>query len=265
MIRKYPRTPHILGSHLQPGDEDLAIAPFSALAGRHVVVEEKMDGANCALSFAQDATLLLQSRGHYLTGGPRERHFALFKQWAHTFAGDFLDTLGDRYICYGEWLYAKHTLFYDALPHYFMEFDVLDTTHGAFLDTPARAVLLRGLPVVPVRVLFAGVLQNERHLTGLLGPSLFKTTAAPACLRAAALDMNLDPADIQRQTDLSPLMEGLYIKVEEDGSVQARYKFVRQDFITRIADADEHWLMRPIIPNQLAPGVDIFATPGGAP
>ncbi len=186
MIRKYPRTPHILGSRLQPGDEDLEAVSFAALAGRHVVVEEKMDGANCALSFSSDAELRLQSRGHYLTGGPREQHFALLKQWGNTFAADFLDVLGDRYVCYGEWLYAKHTIFYDALPHYFMEFDVLDTHSGQFLDTPARAKLLGALPATPVRVLFSGVLRDEEQLVGMLGESAFKTPQVREKLRAAA-------------------------------------------------------------------------------
>ena len=126
-IIKYPRTLHIEGSRLQPGDEDLGSAtPFAHIAGRHLVVEEKMDGANSAISFDADGQLLLQSRGHYLTGGPRERHFALFKQWAGTLAGALWERLGSRYVMYGEWLYAKHTVFYDALPHYFMEFDILD-------------------------------------------------------------------------------------------------------------------------------------------
>ena len=31
-IRKYPRTPHIEGSRLQPGDEDLSQIPFSEIA-----------------------------------------------------------------------------------------------------------------------------------------------------------------------------------------------------------------------------------------
>ena len=39
-MRKYPRTPHIEGSRLQPGDEDLASVPFAAVAGRPLVVEE---------------------------------------------------------------------------------------------------------------------------------------------------------------------------------------------------------------------------------
>src|SRR5512147_1209569 len=108
-IRKYPRTQHIEGSRLQPGDEDLEAVPFRDIAGRHLVVEEKIDGANCGISFSPGGELLLQSRGHYLTGGARERHYNLFKQWASTHAAAIYDRLGDRYVLYGEWLYAKHT------------------------------------------------------------------------------------------------------------------------------------------------------------
>jgi len=49
-IRKYPRTRHVTGSRLQPGDEDLSQVPFSALAGRHLVVEEKIDRIQSFLS-----------------------------------------------------------------------------------------------------------------------------------------------------------------------------------------------------------------------
>jgi hypothetical protein len=61
-IRKYPRTRHILDSRLQPGDEDLSAAGFAEIAGRHLVIEEKLDGANAAISFDVDGDLLLQSR-----------------------------------------------------------------------------------------------------------------------------------------------------------------------------------------------------------
>ena len=125
-IRKYPRTHHIEGSRLQPGDEDLDSVPFSAIANRYVVVEEKVDGANAAISFSSDGQMRLQSRGHYLTGGEREKHFNLFKQWAYSHAAAFWQVLGIRYVLYGEWLYAKHTVFYDYLPHYFLEYDLLD-------------------------------------------------------------------------------------------------------------------------------------------
>ena len=69
-MRKYPRTHHLESSRRQPGDEDLDSVPFRALIGRHLVVEEKVDGANAGLSFGARGRLLLQSRGHFLTGGP---------------------------------------------------------------------------------------------------------------------------------------------------------------------------------------------------
>ncbi len=49
------------------------------------------------------------------------------KAWAGAAQRELREALGGRYVMYGEWLYAKHTVFYDALPHYFFEFDVLDT------------------------------------------------------------------------------------------------------------------------------------------
>ena len=58
-IKKYPRTPHVQGSRLQPGDEDLSQIPFATLKGRHLVVEEKVDGANTAISFSPEGELLL--------------------------------------------------------------------------------------------------------------------------------------------------------------------------------------------------------------
>jgi len=83
-IVKYPRTPHLDGSRVQPGDEDLGIVGISDLEGLPLVIEEKLDGSNSGISFDDDGSLVLQSRGHVLTGGPRERQFDLFKRWAST-------------------------------------------------------------------------------------------------------------------------------------------------------------------------------------
>jgi hypothetical protein len=263
MLRKYPRTRHIGASRVQRGDEDLTVAPFEAIKGRWVVVEEKMDGANCALGFDDAGELRLHSRGHFLMGGPRERHFALLKQWAATHEDAWFGSLEGRYVCYGEWMYAKHTVFYDALPHYFLEFDVLDVESGNFLSTGRRAAVLRGVPVTPVRVLFEGILQKEEELAHLLGRSAFKTESCNQRLRAAAIRLGLDAEEALHQTDASDRMEGLYIKVEEEGVVKERYKFVRGDFRSRVADSESHWLARPIVPNELMAGVDLFGAPGG--
>lgn len=258
-LRKYPRTQHLEGSRPQPGDEDLASVPFGELAGRYLVVEEKVDGANAALSFAPSGALLLQSRGHYLTGGPRERHFTLFKRWAHQHAGAFREVLEDRYILYGEWLYARHTIFYNLLPHYFLEFDVLDRVSGQFLSTTRRRALLHDLPLQSVPVLREGRWDAPEQIVEGIGPSRFIGPGHLADLRAAGETCGVDPDRALRETDPSREMEGLYVKVEEDGAVLARFKYVRRSFLTAVLESGTHWLDRPIIPNQLAPGAELFA------
>lgn len=250
---KYPRTPHIQGSRLQPGDEDLDAIPFGALAGRHLIVEEKVDGANAGIWFDAAGNLNLQSRGHVLTGGPRERQFDLFKAWAARHYQALFRALGKRYVVYGEWLYAKHAVFYDALPHYFLAFDVLDLPGSRFLDTESRHALLSDTPVVSVPILHEGTVRNLRDLRSLIGPSPYKTPAWKERLRETCESLHLDPDEALRETDTSNLMEGLYIKVEENGEVAGRYKFVRANYASAVPRHD-----RPLIPNQLQPGVDLF-------
>lgn len=251
-IRKYPRTRHILDSRLQPGDADLTAAAFGEIAGRHLVIEEKIDGANAAISFDPAGNLRLQSRGHYLTGGARERHFAPLKAWANTLRDALWQRIGARYVVYGEWTYAKHTIYYDALPAYFLEFDVLDLESETFLSTPRRTGLLAGLPIASVPVLHQGTIAGGGDLVALIGRSRFKSQVWRDSLRAAAAAPPHRLEMVEQQTDWSDLMEGLYIKVEEDGAVAARFKYVRHDFLTRVLDSDSHWQSRPILPNRLA-------------
>ncbi len=257
-IYKYPRTHHIQGSRLQPGDEDLHSIPFDTIRHKYVVVEEKVDGANAAISFSADGQILLQSRGHYLTGGAREKHFNLFKQWANVHARAFWEVLGSRYILFGEWLYAKHTVFYDALPHYFLEYDVLDLDEQVFLSTRNRKQLLSGLPLVSVPVLFTGKIESYQQLLAMLGKSHYQTSTYLECLQVICEEKGLDVVKSLKQTDQSLLMEGLYIKVEAGDVVTERYKYVRSSFLTTILQSESHWLNRPIIPNVLRADVDLF-------
>lgn len=228
-IVKYPRTPHVAGSCVQPGDHDLDIVPAGRLAALSLIVEEKLDGSNCGISFDASDGLVLQSRGHVLTGGPRERQFDLLKRWANHHSAVLHRILGRRYIVYGEWLFARHTIAYDRLPHYFLEFDILDREAGEFLSTARRRALLEGGPVVSVPVLATGVSVSFERLTG---PSTCSSTE---------------------------WMEGLYLKHEAEGRVIGRYKYVRAQFRQTVDESGEHWMERPLVPNRLLPGVDLFS------
>lgn len=254
-IIKYPRTQHLEGSRLQAGDEDLSQIPFGEILGRHIVIEEKIDGANTAVSFDGDGNMLLQSRGHYLRGGHRERHYNPFKQWANLHCDELFDVLGCRYIMYGEWLYAKHTVFYNMLPDYFMEFDIYDRERCEFLSTERRREMTARLPFVSsVPVLGEGVYRTKEEVLSLLGHSLYITDDHLDVLRAHAERLGLDAERVLRETDPSTTMEGLYIKCEEGGVVTARMKFVRAEFLQCVFASESHWQQRPIVPNLLREG-----------
>lgn len=251
-ILKYPRTPHLEGSRLQEGDEDLSQVQFDYVLGKNIVIEEKIDGANTAISFDGEGNLLLQSRGHYLIGGYRERHYNLFKQWANTNQDTLFDALSNRYVMYGEWMYAKHAVFYDALPDYFMEFDIYDRERGVFLDTPSRRAITEKMGIISsVPVLASGVFKTKESVLSHLGNSNYITENHIEVLKNVVSRQGYDVERAVKETDPSLKMEGLYIKIEENGIVADRVKYVRASFIQSVMQAEGHWLNKPIIPNQL--------------
>lgn len=255
-MHKYPRTPHIEGSRKQAGDEDIDSVPFASIAGKRIVVEEKVDGSQAGISF-DDEGLRLQSRGHFLAGGPREAQFSPFKSWAWSIESQLREILGHRYVMYGEWLWIKHTMFYNNLPHYFMEFDIYDSETDTWLSTARRHAMLDGSGIVSVKVLADGCFEERNQLSGLIAASNFINQhsmagdLAEACV-SAGYSRGIE------QTDQTGLMEGLYIKEENDDCVLGRYKFVRKSFLDTVAESGGHWFDRTFVYNKLAASKTLF-------
>ena len=259
---RYPRTEHLEGSALQAGDGKQR-APYARLRGQHLVVEEKLDGANAGIRFDAgddgDVAMRLQSRGHDLLGGAREAHFQTFKSWAAAHQEALYLALGEDYVLYGEMMAAKHSQFYDRLPHLFCAFDLMERATGRFVSTPVRREMLADIPVGHVPVLHAGPAPARlQDLVDLIGPSTCRSEAWAAALADEAERAGVDPDKAWRETDTSGLMEGLYIKVESETETLDRYKYVRSGFLQTIFDSGSHWRERALIRNRLAPGIDIY-------
>jgi ATP-dependent RNA circularization protein (DNA/RNA ligase family) len=248
---RYPRTHHIRGSRKSGDDFELEDYPFEELIGKYIVLEEKVDGSNVQLSFSDSGELLLGSRGHVLRGGIRERQFTHFKMWANSIKQDLYDILGTRYIMYGEDLEAKHTIYYDKLPHYFLEFDIFDKEKQIFLSTKARQELLSGLEYYSVPTLYSGEAISLEHLKSLITKSLYKSDNWKDNLVQQAIKMKIDPDEVLKYTDGSDLSEGIYIKVENEEETIGRYKFVREDFVSKLINDNSHWMKRDLFPNKL--------------
>ena len=93
---------------------------------------------------------------------------------------------------------------------------------------------------------------TKEGMLKLLGQSRFVTGNQRDNLYQGALKLGLDAERICDETELSGMMEGLYIKVEENGQVADRMKFVRAAFLRCVDFSETHWIDRPIVPNQLA-------------
>jgi hypothetical protein len=237
---KYPRTPHLFGSVGTADDKHLgerASARF--VADESLIAEEKLDGTNVGLHFTADRQLVLQCRGHLITAGMHPQ-YDLLKQWAAVKRDVLEERLRDRHILFGEWLYARHSVHYRQLPHYFFEFDIYDKEAGAFLSLARRVELIAGTGIQTVPVLHTGPLTKE-ELTALVGPSRY--------------DSRFDNPATQRPDDV---MEGLYLRTERGGIVTGRAKFVRPEFVERVKQS-EHWQHQAMVPNLLRDDADIWS------
>lgn len=237
---KYPRTPHLFGSKGTDDDKHLSEAEsLRFIADKSLIVEEKLDGTNVGIHFSDSGELVLQCRGHLITDGMHPQ-YDLFKQWATVKRFELESRLENRYLLFGEWLHARHTVHYRQLPHYFFEFDIYDKRNQAFLDLEARTTLLEGGGVQTVPVVHRGKV-TRTELGMLIGPSRF--------------DSHFDNPWTGRVDDL---MEGLYLRIEADGVVQGRAKVVRPEFVEKIKQ-NTHWQQQVMVPNLLAEGVDLWS------
>ncbi len=238
---KYPRTPHLFGSTGTADDRHLGEAESAELiADESLIVEEKIDGTNVGIHFADDGEMVLQGRGRLLAEGMHPQ-YDLFKRWAAVKRGVLEQRLDGRFILFGEWVYARHSIFYRRLPHYFFGFDVYDKADEAFLDRRGQLRLLEDAGIESVPLVHSGSL-NRSGLEALVGPS--------------KLDSRFENPATKR-TD--SLMEGLYLRTEADGVVTRRAKIVRLEFVEGVKGGSSQWRRGAMVCNELAEGVDIWS------
>ncbi|MFD7096222.1 RNA ligase family protein [Streptomyces xanthophaeus] len=151
MRTHYPRTPHLPWS---PGaaSDDVRADGFAGLAGREVVVTEKLDGENTTLYRDGLHARSLDSAHH-----PS-------RAWVKGLQGRIGTGIPEgRRVC-GENLYARHSLPYGELDSWFYGFSVWDGEHCLDWDQGVR--FLRGLGIPTPPVLWRGTF-DERVLRKL--------------------------------------------------------------------------------------------------
>ncbi len=220
---KYPRTPHLYWLSERPARDDRVLSDVEAreFLSTEILIEEKVDGANLGISVTDEGALQVQNRGSFLEK-PVAPQFRPLGAWLAERESALVALLGRGLTIFGEWCFAVHSAQYDRLPDWFLGFDVYDRAAERFWASEKRNELLRTMGIRVVPEIARG------HFTGDELRRLL-----------ASMESSLGPGRV----------EGLYLRRESNGWLDARAKLVRPEFVQAI---DEHWAAKPLKKNLVA-------------
>ncbi|PPQ79414.1 hypothetical protein CVT25_002684 [Psilocybe cyanescens] len=234
-ILKFPRTPHLINLGAATSDDvHTDVSAFANVVSGHAVITEKIDGANMGFSLSSDRSrILVQNRSHYVNSATHEQ-FRKLGLWIERHDKELRHILDrdpyfpERYILYGEWTYATHSIPYTHLPDYFIAYDLFDRSMKTWADTAVLHGLLDGTSISTVPIIHTGPMPTDTELLQMIQqPSKF----------------------------YDGRVEGVYVKIEINQSVKLRGKIVRSDFIA----GNEHWTRGALRVNGLQLNIDGFA------
>lgn len=217
---KFPSTPHLA---ILPGvdiREDKVMTEFERdeFLRHELIVEEKVDGSNLGISFDSEGGILAQNRGGYLQL-PGNGQWNKLGEWLAFHTNVLFDELSGRYILFGEWCYAQHSVYYDRLPDWFLGFDIYDKPSGRFLSSERRDHLLNKMQIFKVPILARGHFSYPE------------------------LKMFVSQSKLSDQP-----AEGIYLRFDHGDWLDQRAKLVRPAFIQAI---EQHWSRSAIRPNRI--------------
>lgn len=220
LFYKFPTTPHLadLGNNLIRTDKVFTTSEKDFFLKHEICVEEKVDGANLGISFDSNGKLLVQNRGELLHF-PYTGQWKKLSEWITPKIDRLFDVLTNRYILFGEWCYAQHSIYYTQLPDWFLAFDVYEKSSQFFLSLPQRDIILKKIQINHVPFIKRGVF-SFNELIKTMGQS--QLTEGPA--------------------------EGIYLRFDKQNWLQQRAKLVHPHFTQSI---DTHWTKQGIKPNRI--------------
>lgn len=224
---KFPQTPHIynLGS-VTRDDSLLDSGDINKFLTNEVTIEEKIDGANLGLRMNKEYVIECQNRAK-IVNSSTQTQFSNLDTWIqNNYADLYLILQNHNLILFGEWLQAKHSIYYTNLPSYFIAFDIYDTTINKFYSRTKFNEIMSQTSIPVVKTIFKGVVGSKDKLINLL------------TVDSAYKDSNDD----------NKVIEGLYLRLDDEqtGTLLIRSKLVRAEFIQGIVG---HWSKLTMVKN----------------
>lgn len=151
--QKYNRTFHVPWSPGMTSDDKMA-KDISALLNVPIVITEKIDGSNTSLE--KEGCF---ARTH--SGPPTHESFNGLK----ALHASLCYMIPENLQLFGEWCFAKHSIAYEALPGYFLLFNIRNNNYWESWEIVELWAEQLNIPTVPV--LFKGIVNSENELKEL--------------------------------------------------------------------------------------------------
>jgi hypothetical protein len=179
---------------------------MDAWIGKEVVVTEKMDGEQCTMY------------SDFIHARSVEGNYHLSRDWVRAFWGGIRHNIPEGWRVCGENMYAKHSIYYDSLPTYFMGFNIWEGDTCFSWDETLEYFDMLG--IMPVPTLYRGE-YNETLIKGLYTPDKWASTEGYVIRLASSIKRDNWDTEVG--------------------------KFVRKGHV----QTSQHWMTEVIVPNGL--------------
>jgi len=224
---KFPQTPHIYNLGAATRDDSLLDTnDINKFLTNEITIKEKIDGANLGLKMNKEYIIECQNRAKTVNSSTQTQ-FSNLDVWIKNNYADLFTILENQnLILFGEWMQAKHSIYYTNLPSYFIAFDIYDITLKAFYSRAKFNEVMSQTSIPIVNVIFKGIIGSKDKLINLL---------------------NIDSA-YKDTEDNNKVIEGVYLRLDDKQSdtLLMRCKLVRAEFIQGITT---HWSKITMVKN----------------
>lgn len=202
MRLKYPRTCHLPWSKGATSDDKI-LNSVKQFEGKEIVVTEKYDGENCTMYNDYIHARSLDSKNH-----PS-------RDWVKKFHSEIKHEIPEGFRICGENMFARHSIYYESLPSYFLCFSIWDGEKCLNWDETVEYAKMLNLQMV--NVIYRGIWDED-------------------IIKNIVINEEKQEGYVVRNAS-----SFLYDEFKDNVA-----KYVRENHV----DTDEHWMYSAIVPNK---------------
>jgi len=121
----------------------------------------------------EDYKFVIKNRSHIIKTNEHQQYSKL-EQWIGDHYEDLYKILEKhqcRYILYGEWLQATHTINYTKLSDYFIAYDIFDKLENKFYSRKKFRSIMEKTNIKVIPMMYHGVIESKNFMLKLMDSS----------------------------------------------------------------------------------------------